>query len=128
MVTGHRGSGFGRNPSAVPDHTESGHPQKKWLKIIKKVKFLKQAFIGAHGGKLDLHSNQIWPWTKFLMCPMSHEPWPQLQFQPACHRSHPRPNWLKWYSILCLVLPHLKLVFLLLSAINYVKLPKYLSN
>ena len=25
--------------------------EKKWLKITKKVKFVKRAFIGAHGGK-----------------------------------------------------------------------------
>ena len=28
-ITGHRGSGFGQNPSTVTGHTESGQPQKK---------------------------------------------------------------------------------------------------
>jgi len=37
---------------------------------------------------------EIWP------CPLSTSTWPWRKFRPARHRSHPWPNWLKWYSII----------------------------
>jgi len=30
--------------------------------------------------------------------------WPNSKFHPLCHGSHPRPNWLKWYSTMAIVL------------------------
>ena len=35
---------------------------------------------------------------KFLACPRSHADWPVVKFRPAGHRSHPWPNWSKYYS------------------------------
>ena len=35
----------------------------------------------------------------FRPCPMSHEHWTWSKFRPSGHRSHPRPNQSKWYSM-----------------------------
>ena len=74
-VTGHRPSGFGRKFSVISCHRQLW--ASECLSIKKSFKKI----------KLYLNITKLGRWLNSKFCPLGH-------------RSHPRLNWLKWYSIL----------------------------
>jgi len=92
-VTRHKASGFGRIPSPVPCHRSSGRVHLVDLLAVKKLDHI-FARVWGSSGRL---AKATWP--NFFQRHRSSAIWPYAKFRPRRHRSHPRPNQSKWYSI-----------------------------
>jgi len=89
----HKASGFGRIPSPVLCHRWSGRVHLVDLPAVKKLDHI-FARVWGSSGRL---AKATWP--NFFRRHRSSAIWPYAKFRPRRHRSHPRPNQSKWYSM-----------------------------
>ena len=94
-ITCHKVSGFDWIPSPVLCHRSSGQVHLVDLLAVKKLDHI-FAQVWGSSGRLAKAT-----WLNFFQHHRSSAIWPYAKFHPWHHRSHPRPNQSKWYSISC---------------------------
>jgi len=74
-------------------HRQSGWVHSVDLLAIKELDHI-FALVWGSSGRLGKAT-----WPNFFQCHRSSAIWPYAKFHPRHHRSHPRPNQSKWYSV-----------------------------